>query len=102
MALEIEEVFSRHVGARIRLETSDRRTFWLLADSSGLHFYSELNSAKNPIGNPIDKTADEIFDWIKQDGKNKRFMDRKGARSRSVDPVSALRNPIVLTIDTKN
>jgi hypothetical protein len=63
----------------VRLETTDGRSFWMQVGSDGLKFHSDRNSAGTLTDNPIIKSADDVFDWVKNDrfgSSHKRFGER--------------------------
>jgi hypothetical protein len=86
MSIRIEKHYLSLDSVKVTLQTTEGRKFYLSLREDGFHFFSDENSAGSLFGNPIDKSADEIFNWIADDRwseRGKRFKDRKGARPRT-------------------
>ena len=86
MSTKINGSYVEPTSVKVTLETSDRRKFFLSIKDDGLNFYSDENSAGVLLGNPIRKSADEVFAWIRDDrwsDRGKKFVERKGTRPRT-------------------
>lgn len=83
--MQIEKVELVASAATVKLTTEDNRIFWLEIKENGLSFYSERSSSGTLESNPVVKSADDIFAWIKFDkpvGGHKTFGKREGLRQR--------------------
>lgn len=82
MSVEFHHVYAKYSSVEVKCVTSKDETFYVRITSEGLEFYSDVSSSGVLYSNPVVKTADDLLNWVGNEGLAKPFRKRKQVRPR--------------------
>lgn len=79
----IFDVQAEYKSVVVKVVTSppEVKAFYLKIVPDGIEFYDRVSSSGALEGNPIRKSASEIFEWISDDGPNQGLKKKFGERA---------------------
>jgi hypothetical protein len=77
MGIEFHQVRADYKLVDLKLTTSSGEIFFMRVNHNEISFWSDVSSSGGLSGDPILKTADDLLNWFGDEGKSKRFRDRK-------------------------